>query len=609
VLWQGFFEEGHNDLYVGRVFRLAHTRDDDQANAPNRIRFEALHALLRANGMHGQALSDGSVDLRADFAEEGRTLAAAAAIDAEGPLPTETWKIGPDADGVRYLIKLTHTHVPTTDQVRGAGWTVVHTLHVSLDLDKRALARHQAEVLAYIGTDLDAPGVELAASMDRLSLDDLVDLITHLREPYTPRNSIYLDQAHQAITRKAEFDHWWQSRFPDPTQAPFPSADPLTELSLGEAADKKAMVYDFRFGGNWAEVKASTRNRFAFDMDLFYEEPLAKRFRIPDLGKRIASTFDADSPFLDMAELRRLESLGLNQFVATTQKQEFVAPAMAELVSCADFRAAVMRLKDFANAPVEQLAAELAGQTTADGTSYLDIIMELRSKYSMLRNIVALGGLSDFVKLPSIPDPTSPYDVPKTVANFVVKRLNWEVGINFMKELGRIDIAITVPWKLWKHFLELQLSGIEQWKATGRIVAVRAWLRRLIILTRQRETDFPDDVEFDLTVHSFPNMSYYIGAWDFEMDEVDDEPNALRFVLFDDELKEGFDEGAAAMNRSWPTLRRYADEAVDEVLRTQGLDSCRAQALIDAGFLEPRAIRAVVLRSIAEQLLRELPHA
>ena len=132
------------------------------------------------------------------------------------------------------------------------------------------------------------------------------------------------------------------------------------------------------------------------------------------------------------------------------------------------------------------------------------------------------------------------------------------------------------------------MEGAERWKATGRIVAVRAWLRELVILTRQRANDFPDDVAFDLTVPRDPNMSYYVGAWDFEMDEVDGKTNDIRFVFFDDDLKEGFDAGAAAMNRAWPTLRRYADEAVDELLRTQDLDSCRAQALIEAGFLEPR---------------------
>lgn len=612
VPWQVFLGESEHDLYDGKAFNLAYARDDDVVTAANRVRFDALRALLEGNGAQGQTFGAGQIDLRADFAAQGRTLVPGATIAAEAPPPRAVWKVGPDEDGVSYLIKLEHSYVQVdTDQLRGVGWTAAQTLNVFLDLDEAALLRHRDEVLAYIGTDLDSPGVELAASMDRLSIDDLLDLITHLRAPYRPRNAIYLDQAQQAITRKADFEAWWRTRFPDPNQSPFPSTDPLTELSLQEGEDKKATIYDFRFGGNWAEVKASTDTPFAFQQDLFEEEPLARRFRIADtdLGKRDALIFDEDSPYTDVAELRALESLGLNQYFAIAEKQEFTAPAEAEVVSCADFRAAVMRVKDLSNAPVEQLAAALAGQTTPGGTSYLDIILELRKKYALLRNMVTLGGLSDIVKLPSIPDPTNAYDVAKTVAGFVAKRLEWEVGVAAIKYLGTIDVAVTVPWKLWWHFLDLQMEGVERWTAAGRIIGVRTWLRRLMALTREREIDFPDDVAFDLTVASSPNASYYMEAYNVEMDQAENTYNALRYVHFPDELKEGFDDGAAAMNRAWPTLRRYADEAANEVLRAQGLDGCRAQALIDAGFLEPRAIRAMVVRALAQKLLAELPHA
>ena len=386
---QLFLTDDDDDEYNLRVLKLAWSRDDEPAGGAN-VRFGAVRSLLESNSTGGQTFSNGQIDLRADFEEAGIALAPAATIARTSaattdPLAQTNWLVGPDMAGLSYEIRLKHHDIEIADPqaARGVSGTTSHTLNVHRSLGKVAKAYAQDAVVAHIGIDLDCPGVELAASMDRLSRDDLIDLITFLRTPYRPERVMHLYHALQAVGRKSDFLQWYLSRFPNPDDVPFPTSDPLTELSLREEEDKNAMVYDFKFWGNWAEVKASTSSPFAFQNDLFLEESLAQRFRIPEseLGQRDPISLIEDSPGQNADEIRALERLGFGQYLAVTQKQDFAVP-VSEPVPCADFRAVVLDLKSLVNAPVEQLVTDLAGKKTPSGKNYLEVVLDIQSNYT-----------------------------------------------------------------------------------------------------------------------------------------------------------------------------------------------------------------------------------
>ena len=68
--------------------------------------------------------------------------------------------------------------------------------------------------IALNGTDPDSPGTELAASFDRLSLDDLLDVLEHLRSPYKPTHAYYIQHVQAALARKKEFRRWMIDHVP-----------------------------------------------------------------------------------------------------------------------------------------------------------------------------------------------------------------------------------------------------------------------------------------------------------------------------------------------------------------------------------------------------------
>ena len=157
-----------------------------------------------------------------------------------------TWAI---EDAAQYLVKLEHP-----DTANGIG---VHTLTVYENPDRASGLRQQYELMARLGSDPDTPGTELAAYLDRFTIDELIALIDHLRAPFKPAHSFYIHHAQQALKRKKDFAKWFADHMPDPNRFVLPSDSPYTELSLSEHEDKRTVAYGFDFNGAWSEVKAS----------------------------------------------------------------------------------------------------------------------------------------------------------------------------------------------------------------------------------------------------------------------------------------------------------------------------------------------------------------
>ena len=178
-----------------------------------------------------------------------------------GTGPFGSWII--EDEGRKYVTRLM---VRPTDT-----GTKVHTIAVCMDDDPKVHA-HRIDALfsTLFGADPDAPGTELAAYLDQLSIDDLVNLIDFLRSPFKPGNSFYINQAQEALARKKDFGDWAAQN--DPLRADRPLDGTYRVTSDSEMQDLQANVYEFNFNQFWNEVKASSHFRTSFQTDLFLED-------------------------------------------------------------------------------------------------------------------------------------------------------------------------------------------------------------------------------------------------------------------------------------------------------------------------------------------------
>ena len=74
---QVFLDDSENADLKGQIATLAYRLDGDPADAPNVERFEALSALLTANGASGSTFTMGELDLREVIAGFGEEFAPA----------------------------------------------------------------------------------------------------------------------------------------------------------------------------------------------------------------------------------------------------------------------------------------------------------------------------------------------------------------------------------------------------------------------------------------------------------------------------------------------------------------------------------------------------
>jgi hypothetical protein len=597
VAYQTFLDKDEHERYNGELFTLAHRVDDDPADADVK-QFDALSALLAANGTSGTRFATGDVDLRALLAAEDPVLepAPTATITlvsqpAEDSLRPTIWLVGPTVENTALEIHLVHLYTDARVPVRM--YKVV--LHFTPDKNGVPVeqASYQQYVLSTAGTSLDSPGIELAASLDRLSIDDLVDLISFLNTPYDPERVVVLHQAQQALRRKSGFEAWLTARFPNMNDIPFPSGDPLTELSLGQKDDWQERVYPFWFDGNWREVRESVRPRPAFHDDLFLEELLTDRFANLDSWTDVVLPPE-DSPAADARQTRGRLTPGQQRYATTTTEKDTFTPR-DDRAGCGEFRTAVRKIKELQDLPADQFTAALAEFTTSDGTSYFHIAVEVAGTYGILRN---LAFLTKVAHLPEVP--SNSYELAKFIAKPIAERVGWELGVTILEFLES-DIVILIPWEMWKHFLETQQEGVERNEAYGRLTGARTWLEELDDVARRNPSALTPELRIELSGRSDAEV---IKAYEYELHD----GVHTRFMLFIADFHHGFDEGGARMQELWPEILRASDEVMGKTLSDNSLDSCRMKVLMDEGFLDLDAVRADVVRQIVQRLLNELPH-
>jgi hypothetical protein len=594
--FQLFLYSSENDLYHGKLFTLA-AYLVDAPDAASKTRFDSIQSVLDSNSW-----SNSSTDLKALFKDGHNIVLTDNAVKTAQPpvgtgvLTKFAWNI---SDGDQYIVKLEH---PSTIDGR-----LSSTLSVYSDPGSAATLQLQYESLAYIGTDADSPGTEVAASLDLLAIQDLVALIDYLRAPFKPGNSFYIFQAQEALRRKKGFREWEIANEPIDPNAVLSSVPSHYELSLSENADKAETVYQCVFDDVWSEVKSSDPSSTVFQSDLFTEEDLGKTLDISDdeINNRVAAGItDPDSPYTNIDELRSIQKAGYERFFATTEKSTFEPPTDA--ISCADFKASIAKWQEVQSQEIGAIQAALQAEKTEGGQTYLDVIQGLGSKYSFLKNMVKL---TELAKLPTIPTTT------KDVAKMIFKsewlkenlpRIASNVALNVLVEY---EFVVTIPAKMWLHFLEEQEKAGDAWEIVGRLTAVRQWLRALDHLAITNQGPFPDQLDIDISTPStednIPIEPYYVSR--YFQEEVDEGRYYNPILTSPDRIQAGFDDAVTQMNQLGKDLLATADDALSHVLQELDLDTCKTQVLIDAGILDQDKLKAMMLSAIAEALLDKLP--
>ena len=499
------------------------------------------------------------------------------------PRQRKSWIV---TDTQSYLIKLEH---PFTSEGFQA-----HALTVYNNFDAKGRLLYDCEILQYLGEDPDTPGPELAASLDRYSIDDLTKLIDYLRTPYRAENSFYIYHAQQAIMRKKEALTWWFQQYGEAAKNQPLVEQPYAELYRSEREDKVAIVYDFDFPQYWKEVKASDPPAAPVQQDLFQEELLWKHFkmRVEDLLVRNdPDEIQPDSPFNNDDDLRAVETQGLQRYVAV---EKFVVdPAETQEVNCAEFRQIVTKWKDLQGKDLEEIRNTLDALKTATGKSFLKVIFELYGEFHIDGVVMGLALWNIASVKPSL--------LEKVIARIpVLSESAWLGGI------VSILPAITIPLGMWMKFLKAQQQTVDVWENIGKLTAVRQWLRMLIDLTYVKETSFPSTFTLDVSTFISANP-YYVGR--YYQEQIDQSGSYAPFIFAPTNMKNGFDTGAALMAKAGAEILRKVDEVIDEALHASGsFDTCKINVLKDLGVIDFPRMRALVLRQVAQKLLELLPH-
>jgi hypothetical protein len=453
--------------------------------------------------------------------------------------------------------------------------------------------RYQVEFTAKEGEAPDTPGPELAAYLDRLSVDDLMALIDHLRAPYRPEHSFYLHHVQEAIKRKKDYPQWSLARG---AGDPIPTLNPYEALYAGEVDDKRFVAYDFNFNAIWQEVKASHPSLGSFRTDLFAEENLPKKLDIDISDRKRFVEIAADSPYTNLDDLRRLESEGRERYVAV-QKVETYFPGLDEPgLSCAELEEILTTWKELQGLEPEEVKRRLELEKASDGKSFLEHILYF--VVDKFLKVDAVTWTAELIEMPILKQ-----GLFEMLAVHILRRpVHTELGAaTTIGALCRFLPAFFIALELWHHSIEPDEKARELWEHIGKLTAIRQWLRELKL--RALSDRFPDNLDIDLSVagDDRPWTARY-------MMEQEAEGNVREFVFWNDgRIKKGFEEGVRIMERTTREILAQADDHIDAVLRELRISSCEAKVLNDVGLLDMRKIRGQVVHIIADMYLTKTP--
>jgi hypothetical protein len=588
---QLFLPPEQHDALVGKVLTIAGYAEAPDAPADSRARFDAVLGTLKLNTLKNTA---GTVDIKADLKDtKGIELSEQAVlrqVSSTGPAdaPRIVWGLVDRQQ--RFTVQLEHPLTPD-------GFAA-HAISVYEDDPDAATRLWNGYLrLAYLGQDADTPGPELAAYLDRFSIQDLVSLLEYLRSPFKPGHGLYLQHVQEALHRRKGFRTWLVQNSPIDPNAVVPN-DPYLDLSLTEREDYREHSYVFEFNQVWAEVKSSNPATRQIQTDLFDEEDLAEKLNIPDeaINKRSeAPDLDPDSPGADIEELRALQKVGFEKFFSGDKTVIERLPEPQPSVSCAEFERIVAKWQGVKDLEPGEIADALEREKLPSGKSYYSVLKGLKT-YTK-----AFFKIADDLKIPGIDWVVMS---KKDLAKLILKKVPFFKRIFALQAILEIEFVFTIPFEMWMDFMEAQQRMRDSWYIAGRLTVIRQYLRRLSDLTRQKEANFPDRIDIDLSEFRNAEDPYYLAFYNNELWE---ERVVGTRVIAPDRLKDGFDDQVRVIDRLGEEILHIANEALGDLMRESDLDACKVEVLRKAGIFDITRLKALVIRELADQLLDKMP--
>jgi hypothetical protein len=575
--FQLFFDQDTDDEFKGIVVRLAGFADGGSlADPQQKADFTATEALLDAGKW-----TDGTIDL----AQQINAKLAAATLDVltDPPPPiqppaadaTRVWKVG----GAQPL-------VITRETSRTPDGSLAYSLTVYRDLTPEARLQTEHDVMNHRGRVPDMPGAELAAYLDRLSLDDLDGLLAFLRSNYRPAYAYYVKHTQEAMQRKRDFWTWFRAHVDLNNSV----LDDYTVVRPGENSDLKAVAFDFDFNDNWREVKASSPYVIPFQTDLFDEDELETRLKIE--GTWTCGQLEPDSPSSSKADARQSEVPGHEKYFQSTPDKSLWEPPPPRVDGgCADFRVALEKWKELRDADTdpELEKQELEETEASDHESYYKKIQETLEPFHIGLEVTDL--LFDTKIEPYVA--FTEWAAKKVSSEALAEAL--EAGA-YGGELAPIFI---IPFEMWMHAAEANLEGVNLSESLGELVAIRLWIYRLSDMT-VTQVPFPDTVSIDVG-----GEAEFNDAWD-EVFRRDHPIGDIKYRYSPDDMKRGFVFAAPRFAKIGPQIVEQADKAISEQLAAAGIDPCRLKVLTDVGLLDLDKVRRKTIQHFCSALLDSL---
>jgi len=593
---QLFLDKNQNDELNGKLFVLASSSAND---ATANQQFQDLLQQLETQNKAGAAVAT-------IFEQNSITISPEATVteiasSGTGEFRRKTWLL---SNTPKYHIKL--------ENQSNADLTTTHSLSVYQVMSKKEKENYVFKMLSSTGLDLDNPGTELMSYLDAFSIEQLLELMSYLRENYKEENAIYLDHASKAIGRKKEFGPWLTTRpeFGDPNLVFLTTPN---DLSSNESDDLRKLVYIFETNKYWKEVKLSNPSPIPVTSttDLFTEETLTERLNFDPANLNAMGDMDVDSPFADIEVLRQIAPAQLKKYF---DKDEYLPePAEAD-ISCEEFRILLEKLKSLGGASDAEIEDAFDNMVIVDdkklGYYLSNIYKSVKTALSFFPISDGTGGIMEMVaskllsKFPALGVGATEITVPFLIT--ITRALPY-IGI------------VTFVWSMFANYLHELENTLKHWEQLGKLTAVRQWARRLHHLSIKHEDDFPETISIDLVAYknilqsvygglTYVNNEYFVTL--YYQEQIDGAGGALTysaFIFAPDNMKKGFDEGVLLMEKEAAEVLSKAEEILDRALAEQGLDPCKINVLKSGGYISMASIRALIMRQYASLILDKTP--
>jgi hypothetical protein len=575
IQFQLFMTDEEDRKYKGWLFFLSAYVEDPDAPAEDETRFAAINILLEANQFTNG--TPGTFNIKDSFKDDlaltdNATIALFQAGDSLNP---RIWII---KDTVSYLVK-------KEDGVSSDG-KPAHAFSVYQNLNDKDLRVFQYKLISStgFGQDPDNPGTELMASLDQIALDDLLDLIDFLRNPYDPDKVVYLHHAQEALQRKKEFLSWYDGQPEQVNAEKYAMVNGgYANLSIREWVDNVQRVYEFNANLFWAEVKSSNPTSTTILQDLFTEE-LLNFDETPDMG------FTEDGPFANRSELQKLEAQGLDKYFSNNKN--VIDPPSKKQITCEQYKALLAKMKELGTTDPNELLDELKNYKVDEQDPMIEYLTEYKDF-----NILKITW--DFLEIGGEVLAESEVHIVSHLGEVI------EGGFGFAFGLG---LAVADVFLMEYHIIQDEEKADEAWERKGKCVAVRQWARELEFLASRKSNVFTPPITIDYNVTSSSLEPYYIRRYFEEQLEQAYRGGYSPYVWSpEDYFKNGFDEGWAAIEKAGNEVLSKIGDYVDEALQQGGLDPCMISALHDSGLLDMNKITNAIMGKFAKMVIQKCP--